>query len=329
MKIVITGGAGFLGRRLAASLLERGALVSADLAVASIDEIVLFDAHRARGFDDRRIRVEIGDLCDPERVGQVIDARTDGVFHLGAVVSGDAEENFDKGMRVNVDGTRAVLEACRALPRPPCVVFGSSVAVFGGELPEVVQDGTAPTPQSSYGAEKLIGEVLVSDYTRRGFIDGRSVRLPTVCVRAGRPNKAASGFASAIIREPLNGEHAVCPVSAETVMWLCSPRAAVDNLVHAFNLPTTAWWSDRTVNLPGLSVSVGEMVAALGRVTDRETVERVLWQPNPSIATLVNTWPGYFNTLRATGMGFRADPDFDWVIRAYMEDELTGAAAAS
>ena len=232
MRIVITGGCGFLGRRVALRLLER----------PDIDELVLFDnAPSALPLpEDRRLTPVTGDIADRATVRGVITPGTDSVFHLAAVVSGEAEADTDLGYRVNLDGTRAVLNACRALRTCPRVVFASSLAVYGGALPPVVGDDTALAPQTSYGAQKAIGELLVNDYTRKGFIDGRAVRLPTVVVRPGRPNRAASSFASSMIREPLSGVEAVCPVSPDTVMALASPRRVVDGLLRAHDLPGAA-----------------------------------------------------------------------------------------
>src|SRR6266404_5523949 len=233
MRIVITGGCGFLGRRVALQLLAEGS------AVGRVDELVLFDnAPSALPLPDhRRLALVTGNIADRETVAHVITKGTDAVFHLAAIVSGQAEADTDLGYRVNLDGTRAVLDACRALGSTPRLVFASSLAVYGGRLPPEVGDDTALTPQTSYGTQKAIGELLVNDYSRKGFVDGRALRLPTVVVRPGRPNRAASTFASSIIREPLAGQDAVCPVAPDTVMALASPRRIVEGLVHALDLP--------------------------------------------------------------------------------------------
>src|SRR5580700_1805454 len=233
MRIVITGGCGFLGRRLALLLLDKGSRRGA------IDELVLFDnAPSALPLpDDKRVRTVTGDIADRDTAQRLISPGTDAVFHLAAIVSGQAEADTDLGYRVNLDGTRAVLDACRALGSAPRLVFASSLAVYGGALPPAVGDDTALTPQSSYGAQKAIGELLVNDYSRKGFVDGRALRLPTVVVRPGRPNRAASTFASSIIREPLTGKDAVCPVSPDLVMALASPRRVVAALHRAHELP--------------------------------------------------------------------------------------------
>ena len=235
MKVLITGGGGFIGYRLARKLLERGTLAGADGKPAAITGIKLLDAAFPPDPDPRLARVT-GDVTDPATIERVLDADTGSVFHLAAVVSGGAEADFDLGYRVNLDGMRLVLERCRRLQRPPRLVFASSVAAFGGDLPEVLDDSTVPNPQTSYGAQKVIGEYLVTDFTRKGFIDGRSLRLPTIVVRPGKPNLAASSFASSIFREPLNGIVAECPVAEATGIWLLSPRKVVDAFIHAHEL---------------------------------------------------------------------------------------------
>lgn len=326
MKICITGGAGFLGRRLALQLLKQGQLTGATGAKEDIEEIVLFDIVRAEGFADSRVRVVAGDICDAELLAKSIDADVSSVFHLAAVVSGQAEADFDLGMRINLDATRLLLERCRALSRPPRVVFASSVAVYGGELPDPVLDSTALLPQSSYGMQKAVGELLMNDYSRKNFIDARVLRVPTISVRPGKPNKAASSFASGIIREPLAGSEAVCPVAPETRIWLSSPRSAIANLLHAHELPAQRFGASRVVNLPGLSLSAAEMVKALERVAGNAVAARVRWQADPAITRIVASWPGAWDATRALALGFQGDPDFDSIIRAYIEDELKSAA---
>jgi nucleoside-diphosphate-sugar epimerase len=242
------------------------------------------------------------------------------VFHLAAVVSGAAEADYDLGLRVNVDGVRALLDACRALPQPPTFVFASSVAVFGGDLPPVVEDSTMPTPQASYGVQKLIGELLVQDFSRKGFIDGRSVRVPTVVVRPGLPNGAASGFASGIIREPLAGVEAVLPVDPDTEMWIASPRTVVRMFLHALALPESAWGWNRSLNLPGLVASMRDEMAALRKVGGESAAALVREQPDDAVRRLVTTWAARFDTRRARSMGFTADADFESIVRAYVED---------
>ena len=267
MKIIITGGGGFLGQRVARELLERGQVNDADGRPQPIRELVLVDiAQPPKGLSDAKVRYAIGDAADPKFITEIFGDEAEGIFHLAAVVSGAAEADFDLGMRVNLEGTRGLLEACRRLRKPPRLLFTSSVAVFGAPLPALVTDATTPVPQSSYGVQKLIGELLVGDYSRKGFIDGRTVRLPTVSVRPGKPNAAASSFASGILREPLNGVEAICPVEPETELWLISPRLAVKCLLHAFELPSEKLGAIRSLSLPGITASVREMVASLERV---------------------------------------------------------------
>src|SRR5688572_9300977 len=318
MRVLITGGAGFLGKALAARLLQRGQLsgVNGD---ERIDRITLTDVVSAEGLDDPRIVQAIGDIADRALLERVITAQTTAVFHLAAVVSGQAEADFDLGMRVNLDGTRALLEVCRAVGHRPRVVFASSVAVYGGALPEIVLESTPLTPQTSYGTQKAIGELLVADCTRKGFVDGRSLRLPTVTVRPGKPNAAASSFASGIIREPVNGEESVCPVERATRMWVISPDSAVGGLIHAHELPAERLGFQRSISLPGLSVTVGEMAAALERVAGAEAAARIRWQPDPRITRLVDTWPGTLDASRARELGFPHDENFDAIVRAYVE----------
>jgi nucleoside-diphosphate-sugar epimerase len=321
MNIVITGGAGFLGGRLARKLLERGTLVGPDGQQQRINKIVLLDVVEASGFDDERIEVVAGDIADAGVLAQAIDHNTSSVFHLAAVVSGQAEKDFELGMRVNLDAARLVLEACRATGKVPRVLFTSSVAVYGGELPATVLDTTALNPQSSYGIQKAIGEFLLTDYSRKGFVDGRVARLPTVSVRPGRPNQAASSFASGIIREPLNGEIAVCPVDPATRLWLLSPRQAINSLVAMHDLPAAAFAGSRIVNLPGLSVSVNDMVEALRTVGGDAAVKRINWQRDPLIERIVGSWPGAWDTTRANALGLNADASFEAIVSAYVEDD--------
>jgi nucleoside-diphosphate-sugar epimerase len=328
MKVLITGGAGFLGQRLARQLLARGRLADSNGVEQKIDQLVLLDMVAAQGFTDPRVRIVTGDITDIAVLREAIDADTKSIFHLAAVVSGQAEADFDLGMRINLDASRQLLEACRAVGHKPKVVFTSSVAVYGGKLPEVVQDATALNPQSSYGAQKAIGELLLNDYSRKGFVDGRVLRLPTISVRPGKPNKAASSFASGIIREPLNGAEAICPVSPETRLWLLSPRKAIEALVAGHELSAAALGNSRTINLPGISVSVADMVAALERVAGPEPVRRIRWERDPVVERIVGSWPGAWDVARAQSLGLSGDADFDSIVRAYMEDDLPQKAVA-
>jgi D-erythronate 2-dehydrogenase len=314
MRIVITGGCGFLGRRLALCLLERG----------NVEELVLFDnvAPALPLPEDKRVRLVTGDIADREIVRRAISPGTTSVFHLAAVVSGQAEADTNLGYRVNLDGTRAVLDACRALRTCPRLVFASSLAVYGGELPAAVGDGTPLTPQSSYGTQKAIGELLVNDYSRKGFVDGRALRLPTVVVRPGLPNRAASTFASSIIREPLSGREAICPVSPDTVMALASPRRIVEGLLRAHDLPGAAFAASRSLQLPGFSVAVGEMAAAVRRAAGEQAYARIRWQPDPEIQRIISSWPQALAAPRAEALGFAADRGVDEVVQAFIEDDL-------
>jgi len=329
MKVVITGGAGFLGQRLARKLLSRGTVLSSGGTRRPIERLVLLDVVRAPDFGDSRVSVIAADLADPSVVRAAIDDEVASVFHLAAVVSGQAEADFDLGMRVNLDASRLVLEACRASGRRPRVVFTSSVAVYGGALPARVDDSTPLTPQSSYGTQKAIAELLLADYTRKGFVDGRVARLPTVSVRPGRPNRAASSFASGIVREPLNGEVAVCPVLPSLRLWLLSPRRAIDALLALHDLPDDALGVNRSVNLPGVSVSVAEMIEALRRAGGDEAVARVRWERDPVIERIVGSWPAAWDVTRARALGLIGDASFDEIVRAYVEDDLGRASVLS
>lgn len=320
MKVFITGGGGFIGSRLARAILSAGALADSDGTPRPVTEITLFDAAFPPTVDPR-FRCVTGDVSSAQAVASALDRDTASVFHLAAVVSGGAEADFDLGMKVNLDGCRALLEACRNLARPPRFVFASSVAAFGGNLPDVLDDSTTPNPQTSYGAQKVISEYLVTDYSRKGFIDGRSLRLPTIVVRPGKPNLAASSFASGIIREPLNGHVSECPVDMDTGVWLLSPGKVVENFLRAHDLPSSAWGANRVVNLPGTSTSVREMVAAMGAIAGPTVAGRVHWKPDPATQAIVRTWPMRFRTPRALGMGFRSDADIASVIRDYIRDE--------
>lgn len=322
MEVLITGGAGFLGSKLARKLLARGTLAGPSGQAEKISRITLLDQVAAQGFDDPRIAIMTGDAADAAVIAKALTPSVQSVFHLAAVVSGEAESDFDLGMRINLDATRILLEQARKNGNRPRLVFTSSVAVFGGDLPPKVLDTTPATPQGSYGAQKAMCELMVTDYSRKGFVDGRSLRLPTVTVRPGKANKAASSFASGIIREPLNGVVSECPVPPDTKVWALSPRSTVHNLIHAHELDGAAFGSAGAVNLPGLTTTVGEMVAAMGRVAGADTMKLVEWKEDAAIMKLVRTWPGDFVTTRAEKMGFVHDASFDDVVKAYMEEEL-------
>jgi nucleoside-diphosphate-sugar epimerase len=322
MRIVITGGAGFLGTRLARAILARDTLTDARGRTRRIREAVLLDVVDTPDLGDPRVRSITGDLADPAVIERTLTADTDSIFHLAAVVSGQAEADFDIGMRVNLDATRLLLERCRRLAAPPKFVFASSLAVFGGPLPDPVTDDAPLTPQASYGTQKAIGELLVYDMTRKGFIDGRSLRLPTVTVRPGKPNKAASSFASGIIREPLAGVDAICPVARATRMWVTSPRAVIANILVGHDASAAAFAHTRSVNVPGILVAVEDMVAALRRVAGDAVADRVRWQYDPAIDRIVSTWPSNFAPKLGPALGMKADTDFDAIVRAYIADDM-------
>jgi D-erythronate 2-dehydrogenase len=319
MKVLITGGAGYLGRRLALNLLERNGLTTGS-DVTAINELLLVDRVDAEPIDDPRVHISRIDITQPGVFDELVDDRTTVIFHLAAVVSGQAEADFDLGMAVNLDGSRALLETCRRRGHCPRVVFTSSVAVYGGALPDMVRDDTALNPRSSYGVEKAMAELLLSEYTRRQFVDGRALRLPTVSVRPGRPNQAASSFASGIIREPLAGEEAVCPVPGETRLWLMSPRTAIDSLIHGYEVDAAVLGDDRVINLCGLSITVASMLESLQRVGGDAAVRNVRFEPDAVVQRIVGGWPGAWDMTRARALGFPGDNDFDEVIRAHIED---------
>ena len=316
MKILITGGGGFIGSRLARALRERDPRAA----------ITLLDVAFPPGLE-RDFTCIAGDVAARATLEKAMGRDTDAIFHLAAVVSGGAEADFDLGYRVNMEGTHALLEAARGLAKPARIVYASSVAAFGGTLPDVLDDSTTPAPQTSYGTQKVIGEYLIADYTRKGFIDGRSLRLPTIVVRPGKANLAASSFASGIIREPVAGVACECPVPDTTGVWILSPRRVVEAFIHAQELPSSAWPTTRVVNLPGITLSVRQMIDAMGRVAGRETVERVKFVRDARIEGIVKTWPVRFRTPRADAMGFKADPDFDSIVRDHIETEKRTAIA--
>jgi nucleoside-diphosphate-sugar epimerase len=327
VNVVITGGAGFLGSRLARELRAAGSLEVAGSAARPLSRLTLIDRAGAPAdlaADERvtLIRGDLGELLSPGGAGGDALAGAEVIFHLAAAVSAECEADFDLGMRANLRATESLLASCRALGTNPVVVFASSVAVFGasGEhpLPAVVDDHTATNPQSSYGVQKVIGEQLLADYTRKGFLRGRSVRLMTVSVRPGRPNAAASGFLSGIIREPLAGERAICPVDARTEVALVSPARAIDGLLCAATSSGEAWGGRTAVNLPALTVTVADMVAALERAAGPEASALIDWVPDAAVARIVTNWPARFRASRAARLGLVPDPDFDSVIRMHL-----------
>ncbi len=320
MKVFITGGGGFLGYRLALRLLERKTLAGPDGKPETISQIKLFDADFPPN-PDPRLKCVKGDIADADVVEAALDRDTASIFHLAAVVSAHAEAEFDVGYQVNLDGTRNLLEASRDLDAPPRLVFASSLAVFGGKLPAVVDDSVTPTPQTSYGTQKVIGEYLVGDYSRKGMIDGRSLRLPTIVVRPGKPNLASTSFASGMFREPLNGMVCEVPVEDSIEMWILSPGKVLDDFIHAHDLPASAWGTNRAVTLPGITFSVKEGAEALRRIAGDEVAGRVMFKPVERINNMVRTFPARFRTDRGTAMGFRADADIGGIIKDYIAAE--------
>jgi len=322
MKVLITGGAGFLGQKLAKQLLARGSLKDSDGVDQKIDQLLLIDVVEANDFGDQRVKVIAGDISNPELMQQLITTEIQSIFHLAAIVSGQAEADFDLGMRINLDAARLLLEACRSAGHKPKIVFTSSVAVYGGALPEMVLDATALNPQSSYGAQKAICELLLNDYTRKGFVDGRVLRLPTISVRPGAPNKAASSFASGIIREPLNGKPSICPASTDLRIWLLSPRYAIESLIAGHDLHSSVLGLNKSINLPGVSVTVGQMIESLRKISGDQVAARISVEPDSKVEAIVRSWPGAWDASRAKSLGLKADPNFESIIKAYIEDDL-------
>lgn len=328
MHVVITGGAGVLGQKLARRLLGGEQLSSRD-GKGEVARLTLFDVVEPAAdiASDKRVTVITGDIGDRQTVANIITDDVASVFHFAAVVSAAAEADFDLGMHVNLGGTRNVLKACRGLGVPPRVVFTSSWAVYGGDMPAVIRDDTPLTPQTSYGTQKAISEFLINDMSRKGFIDGRALRLPTVVVRPGKPNKAASTWASSIIREPLQGDDVECPVTHEAAMYVASPRRVVDSFIHAHELPAERLGTNRALFLPGLTVSVAEMLAALGRAGGKQVLAKVHFKADPMIQRIVAGWAPRGDAARARALGFPADESFDAIVRAFMEDDMRVPAA--
>ncbi|WP_116134360.1 D-erythronate dehydrogenase [Tropicimonas sp. IMCC34043] len=314
MRVVVTGGAGFLGSRLIEALLTGGGLPGK----GAVESILSFD-RVACPVKDPRVESRIGSIDDPDCVAAALSGEVDVVYHLAAVLSGQSEAEFETGLHINVDATRLLLEACRKLPRPPRFILTSSLAVFGGPMPEVVPETLAPMPQSSYGVGKAIGELLVCEYSRKGFVDGIVCRLPTIAVRPGKPNSAASSFVSGIIREPLNGEDSACPVPLDTRLWISSPETAIANLVLAGGIEGARLGINRVLNLPGITVTAAEMLDSLTRLAGQAARDRVALTSDPKVIDIVCSWPGAFDVARPVALGFVADTAFDAVVRQYMD----------
>jgi nucleoside-diphosphate-sugar epimerase len=327
MHILITGAAGMIGRKLVARLVDAGALNG-----KPIDKFTLIDVsapQKPQGFTGS-VATSAGDIADAAAARSAVAGRPDVIFHLAAVVSGEAELDFEKGVHVNLDGSRALIEAIRATGGSyrPRLVFTSSIAVFGAPFPETIADDFHLTPLTSYGTQKAIVELLLADYTRRGFLDAIGIRLPSIVVRPGRPNKAASGFFSSIIREPLNGEEAVLPVEDSVLHWHASPRAAVGFLIHAAGVDREKLGPRVNLAMPGVCCTVAEQIAALRRIAGDKAAARIRREPDPLVARIVAGWPSRFDPRRALALGFQAEASFDEIIRVHIADELGGKIAA-
>lgn len=324
MHILIIGGGGMIGAKTAARLAREGKLGGKAISRMTLHDVVPPAKPAGAPFP---VDCVTGDLSEPGEAEKLVASRPEVIMHLAAIVSGEAEQDFEKGYRINLDGTRYLLEAVRKGGFKPRIVFTSSIAVFGAPFPDMIGDDYHLTPLTSYGTQKAMCELLVSDYTRKGFLDGVSLRLPTIVVRPGKPNKAASGFFSGIIREPLAGQEAVLPVSPDVRHWAASPRAAAGFLIHAASMDTGKIGAARGISLPGLSVTVAEMIESLKRVAGPKVAARIRPARDPFIETIVAGWPRNFSPKRALALGFKADESFDAIIRAHIEDELGGRIA--
>jgi nucleoside-diphosphate-sugar epimerase len=326
MNILVIGGGGMVGVKLIDRLAKDGKLGDAPIARIIRQDVVLSPPPPASAFP---IETLIGDLSTPGEAEKLVALKPDVIFHLAAIVSGEAEADFEKGYRINLDGTRYLFEAIRKAGGgyQPKVVFTSSIAVFGAPFPDAIPDEFFNTPLTSYGTQKTICELLLADYSRRGFFDGVGLRFPTVCVRPGKPNLAASGFFSNIIREPLAGQEAVLPVPEDVRHWHASPRAAIGFLIHAATMDTGLLGSRRNVTLPGVSCTVGDQIEALRKVAGDKVVARIKREPNETIMKIVSGWPRNFEAKRGRELGFKAENSFEDIIRVHIEDELGGKIA--
>ena len=324
MHVLIIGAAGMVGRKLTDALIKAGRVGNRELSKLTLADVVEPQKPAFKG----EVSTVAADLSDPKIAPGLVASRPDLIFHLAAIVSGEAEANFEKGYRINLDGTRYLLEAIRqeGLRQPylPRLVFTSSIAVFGAPFPEAIGDEFFSTPLTSYGTQKAICELLLNDYSRKGFVDGVGIRLPTIVVRPGKPNAAASGFFSNILREPLVGQEAILPVSRDVRHWFASPRAAIGFLMHAAEIDSSRLGWRRTISAPGLSATVGDEIEALRRVAGDKAVGLIREVPDPTIIRIVDGWARNFDTKRALALGFTADRDFDEIIRNHVEDELGG-----
>jgi D-erythronate 2-dehydrogenase len=328
LHILVLGAAGMVGRKLTERLARDGRLGARDIAKMTLQDVVAPAAPAKAAFPVDTVTC---DFAVPGFAEKLVGSRPDIIFHLAAIVSGEAELDFDKGYRINLDGTRMLFDAIRLVGNgyKPRVVFTSSIAVFGAPYPEAIGDEFFSTPLSSYGTQKAIGELLLDDYSRRGFLDGIGIRLPTICIRPGLPNKAASGFFSGILREPLAGKEAILPVPEDVRHWHASPRSAVGFLVHAATLDAESVGARRNLTMPGLSATVGEQIAALRRVAGEKVAARIKREPDPFIMGIVAGWPRNFQPRRARELGFTtAEKTFEDIIRIHIDDELSGKFVA-
>jgi nucleoside-diphosphate-sugar epimerase len=318
MNILVTGAAGMIGRKFCEALVKRR-----NIGSRSVDRLTMADTIKAAAPGGAPFEVSSlsADISEPGVADSFLADRPEIIYHLAAVVSGEAEADFDKGYRVNVSGTQKLFEAVRKAGHRPRVVFASSIAVFGSPFPDLIPEDYSLTPLTSYGTQKAIGEFLLADLSRRGFFDGIGIRFPTICVRPGKPNKAASGFFSNIIRDPLQGKPAVLPVEDGVRHWFASPRAAVDFLFHAGALDLGQLDSRRTLNMPGISTTVGEMIASLQKVAGAECTKLIRREPDPVIQKIVDGWPQRVDASRAEALGFRAEKSFEEIIHHHIEDE--------
>ncbi|MEQ8308359.1 MAG: SDR family oxidoreductase [Hoeflea sp.] len=325
MKVMIIGAAGMVGRKLTTALVDAGTLAGRGITRLDLVDVMAPETPDAAGIE---VKATAADISDPAVAARLIENRPDMIFHLAAIVSGEAELDFEKGYAINLDGTRYLFEAIRHAsseePYCPRFVFTSSIAVFGAPFPDRIGDEFFQTPRTSYGTQKAIGELLLSDYSRRGFLDGVGIRLPTICIRPGKPNKAASGFFSSILREPLVGQEAVLPVDADVRHWHASPRSAVGFLIHAAEMDTADLGARRNLNMPGLSATVAEQIEALRRIAGDKAVSLIRHESDPIITEIVSGWARDFDASRAIALGFKAETSFDEIIRIHIDDELGG-----
>jgi D-erythronate 2-dehydrogenase len=328
MRVLVTGAAGFIGRHLVAALAARGALRDIAGVLHRIDELILADRlpfvapGPVADASDRRVTVVTGDFSDPAFLRSILGGGVDGIFHLASTLTMQAESEFERGIAVNVHGAMGLLEACRAQRAPPRMVFASSIAAFGGPLPATVDDAVALTPQTSYGTHKAIVELLVNDYTRHGFVDGRTLRLPIVLIRPSSASPAVSDRLAAIVREPLMGRDVVCPLAAETAIPVASARRVAAALLDMYDLPARSFGHTRSMNMPSLTVTVGAMVQSLERFRDRRPLGRIVWEQDSRLQAVVQGWPSHFVSERAARAGIRANGSFDEIVDAFLEDYL-------